>query len=335
MQFVHMCCMLKLISSEQISSELYPERAMSPKVVMPMKRPAGSLGSGLVTEVKKKPADDKTKKMELDQIRALPTLDQKVEALRLRESNVAECNSVLTPDEQRKLIGRFQTQAAKPTKEGEQLKTAHDAAAGDNMAKRLVVNAWVLDPDVGEKFGKMVQAVSCTQQVIKRDKWITQLQVNALWTQDEQAAHLDSGRLSWRETSTKGVFEFMDTQDMETTRIMSRTCVFSFVFVLVICFFWFVYVFLLCRHKTREQRTTWEIEEGDEDEQLEALLGMPLSAALGSVDKIHGEAIVLVIVFLFLFLILVIACCLCSCVFIPCVLVLFGAFIVFIILCCA
>ena len=57
-----------------------------------------------------------------------------------------------------------------------------------------------------------------------------------------------------------------------------------------------------CRHKQREQRVTWEIEEGEEDEQLEALLGIPLSSALGSVDKIHGEAIVLVIVFV---------CCFC------------------------
>ena len=216
---------------------------MSPKVVMPVKRPAGSLGPGVVTVVKKKAPEVNNKKMELDQIQALPTLDQKVEALRLRESNVAEVNSVLTGDEQRKLIGRFQTQAAKPTEAGEKLKKAHDEAAGDNMSKRMVVNAWVLDPNVGEKFGKMVQAVSCTQQVTKREKWLTQLQVNALWTEDEQQAHIDSGRLSWRETSTKGVYEFMGAQDMETTRIMSRTCVFSFVFVLVICFFWFVYVF--------------------------------------------------------------------------------------------
>ena len=280
-----------------VRSELDQERAMSPKVVMPMKRPAGYHGhAGLLTVSKGKESEVKPVKMELDQIRALPTLDQKVHALRLRESNVAEVNSVLTPDEQRKLIGRFQTAAAQPTEKGEALKTAHEAASGDNTAKRLVVNAWVLDPNVGEKFGKMVQAVSCTQQVTKREKWLTQLQANALWTEDEQGAHIDSGRLSWRETSTKGVYEFMDTQDLETTRIMSRTCVFSFVFVLVICFFWFVCFFLLCRHKTREQRTTWEIEEGDGDEQLEALLGIPLSAALGSVDKMHGEVIVLIIV---------------------------------------
>ncbi len=54
---------------------------------------------------------------------------------------------------------------------------------------------------------------------------------------------------------------------------------------------------VLYRHKQRQQEATWEIEEGEEDEQLEALLGIPLSSALGSVDKIHAEAIVLVIVF--------------------------------------
>ena len=58
-----------------------------------------------------------------------------------------------------------------------------------------------------------------------------------------------------------------------------------------------MYVCFLYRHKQRQQEAIWDIEDGEEDEQLEALLGIPLASALGSVDKIHGEAMVLVIVF--------------------------------------
>ena len=100
----------------------------------------------------------------------------------------------MTPDEQRKIIGRFQTAASKPTAEGATLKKAHEEDYGDNTAKRVVVNEWVLDPNVEDKFGKMIQAVSCTQQITKREKWLTQLQVNALWTDDEQQAHNFGGK---------------------------------------------------------------------------------------------------------------------------------------------
>ena len=240
---------------------------MSPKVVaMPMKRPAGisivaspigtlkqkndvakveakPKGEKGVSKVEAKPKHDSMKiAKELDAIAALPTLDEKVAALRARNSNVADVSKVLTPDEQRGLIGRFKTQAGKPTDMGAALKTAHEDASGDNTAKRIVVNAWCLDPALGEKFGKLIQAVSCTQQVTKREKWLTQLEVNAKWTEDEQTAHIDSGRLSWRETTSKGVFEFMDNQDLETLRTMTRTCVFLYVCVLFICLFWFVSV---------------------------------------------------------------------------------------------
>ena len=208
---------------------------MSPKVVaMPMKRPAGiniaakveakPKGEKGVAKVEAKQKLDSMKiAKELEAIAALPTLDQKVAALRARDSNVADVSKVLTPDEQRGLIGRFKTQAGKPTDLGTALKKAHEDASGDNTAKRIVVNAWCLDPALGEKFGKLIQAVSCTQQVTKREKWLTQLEVNAKWTEDEQTAHIDSGRLSWRETTSKGVFEFMDNQDLETLRTLTRT----------------------------------------------------------------------------------------------------------------
>ena len=91
----------------------------------------------------------------------------------------------------------------------------------------------------------------------------------------------------------------------------------------------------LNRTKQRQQETSWEQEAGEADEELEALLGMPLNAALGSVDRVHGEAIVLAIVCCDLLVLLVISCCACYGVFIHCVLVLIVVHSSCFVMCCA
>ena len=145
-------------------------------------------------------------------------MDQKLEQLRSDpQATVATVAKNLTPDELRALIGRFKTQAGKD----EQLAEDHSAAQS-NISKRIVVSAWALDPSKGSKYASMTSTVSASQSVRKVEKWMTQKEADNKWTEAEQEAHLHSGRLVCRETSSSGVWEYLDTQDVEIIKQLTR-----------------------------------------------------------------------------------------------------------------
>ena len=50
---------------------------------------------------------------------------------------------------------------------------------------------------------------------LQREKWVSWKKLLEEWTEDEIWAHLNSGRIRGRESSTWGVWEYTDTQDVE------------------------------------------------------------------------------------------------------------------------
>ncbi len=101
----------------------------------------------------------------------------------------------LTPDEQRKIIGRFQTAPSKPTAEGATLKKAHEE---DYMVTTLPRGlswsngSWTQMSQISSGRWSR-QSVARSKSPIGRSGWRS-IQVNALWANDEQQAHIFGGK---------------------------------------------------------------------------------------------------------------------------------------------
>jgi hypothetical protein len=186
-------------------------------------------------------------------------LDVKIAKLRANpNATSADVTQSLTPDEMRCLIGRFKTQASKDQELADQHKQA-----GDNTSKRILVTAWTLDPNKGEKFASLTASVTATQKVTKTERWMSHKEANKKWSEEELEAHLESGRVIWRETISAGVYEYQDTGDVVISKQIER-------------------------QKRRSQKDSWDAS--DEDKELEGLMSFPLGSAAGNLEMIHGNA---------------------------------------------
>ena len=64
-------------------------------------------------------------------------------------------------------------------------------------------------------FCQVTKGASTESSLKKKEKWLTQKEVDAKWTEQEQHMHLESGRLVASECpSTWGCWESMDTSDV-------------------------------------------------------------------------------------------------------------------------
>ena len=76
-------------------------------------------------------------------------------------------------------------------------------------------------------FASVSKGVSQEVSLKKREKWLTQKEVDAKWTDQELEVHLASGRLIYREAG-HNVCEFQDTQDIEKTVAGKRPLQYQF-----------------------------------------------------------------------------------------------------------
>lgn len=113
-------------------------------------------------------------------------------------------------------------------------------------------------------FASVSKGVSQEVSLKKREKWLTQKEVDAKWTQDELETHLASGRLIWKEAG-HNVWEYQDTQDIEKTVAGKRSLNYQF-------------------------GQEYELEEGDEAEWCKILEKDLQSILLGGLEKGKGSA---------------------------------------------
>ena len=62
------------------------------------------------------------------------------------------------------------------------------------------------------KFCNVAKQTQMEQSLTKHEEWITEKQALEKWGEDDLNKHIESGRVVWRESSTWGVYEYMDTQ---------------------------------------------------------------------------------------------------------------------------
>ena len=113
-------------------------------------------------------------------------------------------------------------------------------------------------------FASVSKGVSQEVSLKKREKWLTQKEVDAKWTDQELEVHLASGRLIYREAG-HNVWEYQDTQDIEKTVAGKRSLQYQF-------------------------GQEYELEEGDEAEWCKMLEKDLHSILLGGLEKGKGSA---------------------------------------------
>lgn len=87
-------------------------------------------------------------------------------------------------------------------------------AALSKKDKGLAAAAYLLEKK-GKQYIAAVKKVSSSEVFKQQDTWKSELEMLAKWTPDELEAHIQSGRVHWRECpGTWGVYEYKDTQDV-------------------------------------------------------------------------------------------------------------------------
>lgn len=87
-------------------------------------------------------------------------------------------------------------------------------AALSKKDKGVAAAAYILEKK-GKQYIAAMKKVSSSELVKQQDTWKSELEMLAKWTPDELEAHIQSGRVHWRECpGTWGVYEYKDTQDV-------------------------------------------------------------------------------------------------------------------------
>ena len=68
------------------------------------------------------------------------------------------------------------------------------------------------------KFCSVSRQAALEQELTKNEKWLSEKEAIEKWGEEELWKHCDSGRVIYKETSTKDVWEYQDTQDFSSTR---------------------------------------------------------------------------------------------------------------------
>ena len=112
-------------------------------------------------------------------------------------------------------------------------------------------------------FGNVSKSVSQEVSLKKREKWLTQKEVDAKWSESELEAHLASGRLIWK-SAGHNVWEYQDTQDIERVVAGKRSLL----------------------YQTGQE---YELEEGDEEDWCKTLDKDLHNILLGGLEKGTGK----------------------------------------------
>lgn len=131
---------------------------------------------------------------------------------------VAKAKLIMTKLDHSKLWGRAQT----AMKDDSALKTAYEAA-DSKTGRGNVIMAWCVDPNKSGIFKTLTSSVTAGRKLEKTEEWISWTEMSTRWTDDEITAHIHSGRIIERESSTPGVFEYYDQKKMRLTHTVDKS----------------------------------------------------------------------------------------------------------------
>ena len=176
--------------------------------------------------------------------------DEEAQALVLRQSMTAV----------EKSNGWNQHQVHLKKKGNESLKKEFDEL--DKKSKGLSTALFLLKKNKS-LFGSVSKSVSQEVSLKKREKWLTQKEVDAKWSESELEAHLASGRLIWK-SAGHNAWEYQDTQDIERTVAGKRSLL----------------------YQTGQE---YELEEGDEEDWCKTLDKDLRNILMGGLEKGTGK----------------------------------------------
>ena len=65
-------------------------------------------------------------------------------------------------------------------------------------------------------------AIITNNKIVQTNKWISHTKITNSWSEAELQAHLRSGRITMRESSTPGVYEYKDNQDLSSIKTIDK-----------------------------------------------------------------------------------------------------------------
>ena len=65
-------------------------------------------------------------------------------------------------------------------------------------------------------------AITTNNKIVQTNKWISHTKITNSWSEAELQAHLRSGRITMRESTTPGVYEYKDNQDITGTKTIDK-----------------------------------------------------------------------------------------------------------------
>ena len=141
------------------------------------------------------------------------TLEEKVkkaaEEEEQPEAAAESLKKMMSKQEHSKVWSQHQTYLRS---QGKQQQKEHEQKS--KKEKSQAVAMWFLEKKA-PKFHHQSTEVGAQTSHLQREKWVSWKKLLEEWTEDEIWAHLDSGRIRGRESSTWGVWEYTDTQDVE------------------------------------------------------------------------------------------------------------------------
>lgn len=147
------------------------------------------------------------------------SLKEKIQAAAEENSDEEQAALVLhsnmTPVEKSNAWNQHQNHLKK--EENKSLKKEFDSL--DKKGKGLATSLFLLKKNKAI-FGSVSKTLSKEDRLKKREKWLSQKEADAKWTEKELQLHCASGRVKWRECpDTWDVYEYMDTKDFEKSSV--------------------------------------------------------------------------------------------------------------------
>lgn len=175
------------------------------------------------TSMKKSPAKGtKGTPLSKGNLSKLGTMSLKDKVKKIADENEDEVAAAMvlkeemTPSEKVRAWGRYDGHLKKCGNEAEQ----EEFKNSSKKEKGLKVALYLMRSEA-PKFCSVSKQAAVEQELLKKEKWLSEKEAIAKWGEEELWKHCESGRVIYKETSTKNVWEYQDTQAY-TRRALAR-----------------------------------------------------------------------------------------------------------------
>ena len=150
------------------------------------------------------------------------SLNEKVKKIAESQEDEVEAAMVLkeemTPSEKVKAWNRYDAHLKKKGNEEER-----EEFKNSSKNEKGLKTALFLMRAGAPKFCSISKQASLEHELTKNERWLSEKEAIEKWGEDDLYKHCASGRVIYKETSTKDVYEYQDTQDYSRTSKAKKT----------------------------------------------------------------------------------------------------------------